>query len=272
MMKKFNLIVLILGLVFVLVGTIGAFYYSKVDNKYEEQAVNVSRTFDAKEIKNIDINLKKTHLSIVAGETLKLEGHGDGQQLNITTKGDTLKLELEGKENIQANVNVNPFHINKGANYTLTVPKSELSRLNITSEWGAVDVEKLNTKQMAVKMNKGAFDMENSQIGMLEGKVMYGALDVSDSELEEVTMKVRKGSATFDDVPADIPMTLDNKMGSIDVTFATPLQNVNITSENSAGEVDLEGLNNYTSIMQQSEKHDAAIKITNHNGTVTLLD
>ncbi|GGA87239.1 DUF4097 family beta strand repeat-containing protein [Staphylococcus muscae] len=271
-MKKFNLIVLILGLVFVLVGTIGAFYYSKVDNKYEEQEVNVSRTFDSKEIKNIDINLKKTHLSIVAGETLKLEGHGDGQQPNITTKGDTLKLELEGKENIQANVNVNPFHINKGANYTLTVPKSELSRLNITSEWGAVDVEKLNTKQMAVKMNKGAFDIEDSRIDKLEGQLTYGAFDLSGSQLEEVMMKVRKGSATLDDVPADIPMTLDNQLGEIDVTFAKALQNVSITTKNSDGNVDLEELTHYTSIMQQSEEQSNVIKIINNKGTVTLLD
>ncbi|UXR78068.1 DUF4097 domain-containing protein [Staphylococcus sp. IVB6227] len=271
-MKKFNLIILIVGIVFALIGTVGAFYYSKVDNKYEEQTVHVSQTFDGKAIKNIDINLKKTNLNVVAGDELKIEGHGDGKKPVITEKGDTLTLGLEGEENPQVNVNVNPFHINKGANYTLTVPQSELSRLNVTSEWGAVDVEHLNTKQMVVKMNKGSFDMENSRIGRLEGQLTYGAFDLSASQLKEVAMKVRKGDATLDDVPADIPMTLDNQFGNIDVTFVKVLQNVSITTKNSDGIIDLEDLTNYTSIMQQSEEQSNVIKITNNKGTVTLLD
>ncbi|UXR71403.1 DUF4097 domain-containing protein [Staphylococcus sp. IVB6240] len=271
-MKKFNFVILIVGIVFALVGTIGAFYYSKIDNKYKEQTVNVSHTFNAKTIKNIDINLKKTNLNVVAGDELKLEGHGDGKKPAITEEVDTLTLGLEGENNPQANVNVNPFHINKGAHYTLTMPRSELSRLNITSEWGAVDVEQLNTKQLVVKMNKGAFDIEDSRIGQLKGQLTYGAFDLSGSQVEEVMMKVRKGDATLDDVPADIPMTLDNQLGNIDVTFAKALQNISITTKNIDGTVDLEDLTHCTSIMQQSEEQSNVIKIINNKGTVTLLD
>ncbi|MGV3041799.1 DUF4097 family beta strand repeat-containing protein [Staphylococcus rostri] len=271
-MRKFNMILLVVGLVITLVGMTGAFYYSKVDNKYQEQEVKVSRSFDAQRIKKIDMDLKNVKLQIVAGDTFKLEGRGESKQPKITTEGDTLKLQLEGTENPQATVNVNPFHIKMNTQYKLTVPQSDISRLNINSDWSAVDVDRVVAKEMVVQMQKGAFDMERSQIGSFDGHMQYGSFDVENTTFEKVAMTNREGSTVFDGVPADIPMTLNNQLGTLDVSFAQPLQNVSIESENNNGYIDMEDLINYAQIKDRDVASDPVIKINNREGTVTLED
>ncbi|KIX91174.1 hypothetical protein TP70_04340 [Staphylococcus microti] len=271
-MRKFNVIVLVIGLVVTLIGMTGAFYYSKIDNKYAEQTVKISRTFDAERIKNVELDLRNAKLHIVAGDTFKLEGKTDGKQPKVTTQDGTLKLQLEGEENAQMTVNVNPFHDKTYTLYTLTVPRSEMSRFHLKSDWSYVDIAGVSIKEMAVQLQKGAFSLENSQIGTLDGRMEYGAFDVSDTRLDKVAMTVRKGGATFDNVPADIPMTLDNQYGTIDVSFLSPLQNISITTSNQNGLVDLEDLTHYDSIKQQETELDKVIDIKNNKGTVTLDD
>ncbi|MCS4486080.1 DUF4097 domain-containing protein [Staphylococcus americanisciuri] len=271
-MKKINIIILVAGLVFALVGMTGAFYYSKIDNKYQKQEIKISQTFDANRIKNIELSLKKAQLNVVVGDTFKLEGKGNAEQPKITTQGDTLKLQLEGRENEQTVINVNPFYYKKNVRYTLTVPKSELSRLNINSNWSSVDVHDVKVKDMIIKMEKGALDMEGAHIGSLEGSMRYGAFDVEKTQFSQVAMTVRKGGATFEDVPADIPMMLDNHLGTIDVSFAQPLQNVSLKTDNSNGFIDMEDLKNYVQIEQRDITTDSVINIKNREGTITLED
>ncbi|QLK86704.1 DUF4097 family beta strand repeat-containing protein [Staphylococcus sp. 17KM0847] len=273
-MKKTNLIIFIVGLVLGILGMIGAFYYSVIDNQYESTQQPIEQTFDDTQIKNIDISLKRANLDIVSGDKLKLEGQSDSKAQNVkaTTKGDRLALQLKGSKKSKTEININPFYLNRStASYTLTVPQSQLNQLKINGKQATGEVRGISAEKVILDIEQAGFEVEESDIETFDGHVRWGSLDVSDTTLKQVKTSVNKGELSLEDVPADIPMTLNNQFGSTDVMFAAPLKKAYITTNNDSGEIDIEDLTNYKAL-QQNKSSNIEIHITNQYGTVTLMD
>lgn len=271
-MKKTLLICFIIGLLCFIVGGVGTYYYTFVDNQYEENQQK-QHTFDDQNIKQLDINAKNIDLTIRKGDqlTYTADFEKEGVTLNHDSKSGKAQINMNNNNKNKPEINLNPFHLPENNKLIVEVPEQLLSQLKIKGTRVNAEVENVSVKQLDTTLTGGTVVLNDSSIDELSGQVENGNYELSDVQLKQVKMKNKWGYIDISGIHNDIPMTLDNQNGAIYMEYNPTLSNTKFNVTNQEGTVDLDGIEELDELSNQIGKGENVVTINNKKGDITIM-
>lgn len=242
-MKKFLLITFVIGLILCIIGSVGTYYYTFVDNQYHKEDKTIRKSYPSSNIKSINIDAYNTDLSLKKGSQLQVYGTFDRNKvkLDTTVKDGTLYINVNQNKS-RPGINVNPFYLERKKELYIQVPERLLEQVHIKGEGVSSEIDGIKANQFDVDVQSGYFDIVKSSLKHMNIKLNKGAFDVETSSFESMNIDNRFGVLDLMDIPKDIPMQLKNDKGTVSVGYRQPLEDTIFKVNNDKGEVDLEAI------------------------------
>lgn len=271
-MKKALLICFIIGLLCFIVGGVGTYYYTFVDNQYEENQQK-QHTFDDQNIKQLDINAKNIDLTIRKGDqlTYTADFEKDGVTLNHDSKSGKAQINMNNNNENKPEINLNPVRPLEKNRLVVEIPEQLLSQLKINGTRVNALVEDMSVKQLNTTLIDSNIMLNDSSIDELSGQIENGNYELSDVQLKQVKMKNKWGYIDISGIHNDIPMTLDNQNGTIYMEYNPTLSNTKFNVTNQEGTVDLDGVEELDEMSHKVGNGENEVTINNKKGDITII-
>ncbi|REH95444.1 DUF4097 family beta strand repeat-containing protein, partial [Staphylococcus felis] len=150
-MKKFLLITFVIGLILCIIGSVGTYYYTFVDNQYHKEYKTIRKSYPSSNIKSINIDAYNTDLSLKKGSQLQVYGTFDRNKvkLDTTVKDGTLYINVD-QNKIRPGINVNPFYLERKKELYIQVPERLLEQVHIKGEGVSSEIDGIKANQFDV--------------------------------------------------------------------------------------------------------------------------
>ncbi len=269
-MKKTLKILFLIGLLLFIVGIVGTIYYSFFNQQSKVHYDEIEKKFDTSQIKSLHIEAKGKDVELTTGDQLKIEGVFTDKKNTIQTKQhqQQLNINVKGNDVLQPRINVNPFKNVKRHKVLITIPKSKLDALSLKLGKSVMNIEQLNINKLSVDTDSGSIIINHSQIGTLNAQIGSGYIESETTDYKELLIHNRLGHTDLNDVPIDIPITIENEKGGVEVTYKTKPHNTRFDIQNRYGNVDLEDIEDLKHKQVGEGQHQVVIK--NKTGYVTF--
>ncbi len=221
----FTIISSILGGIFGLSKVLGL----KKNNTISKELSNLEWNKDNETIRNLDININSSNLTIKLGENFKIDTNNDNIKCN--QKGETLKIEE----------NNNWFFENDSAELVIYIPRGiEIDKTVINTGAGSVNIEELITEKL--KLNLGAGETKIEKIVTNDAKIDTGAgkLKIASGNINDLDLDIGIGET---DITARITgeSKIDTGIGSVKLNLIGAKEDYKINVSKGIGEVKIAG-------------------------------
>lgn len=221
----FTIISSILGGIFGLSKVLGL----KKNNTISKELSNLEWNKDNETIRNLDININSSNLTIKLGENFKIDTNNDNIKCN--QKGETLKIEE----------NNNWFFENDSAELVIYIPRGiEIDKTVINTGAGSVNIEELITEKL--KLNLGAGETKIEKIVTNDAKIDTGAgkLKIASGNINDLDLDIEIGET---DITARITgkSRIDTGIGSVRLNLIGTKEDYKINVSKGIGEVKIAG-------------------------------
>ncbi|WP_281183271.1 DUF4097 family beta strand repeat-containing protein [Staphylococcus schleiferi] len=269
-MKKTLKILFLVGLLLFIVGIVGTIYYTFFNQQSKVHYDKIEKKFDTSQIKSLHIEAKGKDVEFTTGNQLKIEGAFTDKKNAIQAKQhqQQLNINIKGNDAVEPRINVNPFKDVERHKVLITIPKSKSDELSLKSAKSAMNIEQLNINKLSVDTDSGSIVINHSQIDTLNAQIGSGFIESESTDYKEILIHNRLGHTDLSDVPIDIPITIENEKGGVEVTYKTQPRNTRFDIQNRYGNVDLEDIENLKHKQVGEGQHRVVIK--NKTGYVTF--
>lgn len=280
MIKKLSL----LALVLLIIGIIGSIFTVNTQMKDAEMLEEVIETKDFNDIE-IYTNNAKIHLVPTDNEEAKVELFGNRPKYELTEKveGNTLHVNVKAKRNKLFSFDIFP----KSLALTVYVPQKIYDTVQIKSNNGRIHVSDLESSEIQVKTNNGSTHLNNVQgekvslqtnngrieAGNVTAKFVKAEADNGRIDLEhidgEIVGETNNGriSLLTDDLDRHVELQTDN--GRINIQSKNKPTNAVLDLKTHNGKITVFGSSDWDTVIGNG---DNVIKLTSHNGRITISD
>lgn len=242
------------------------------------QEVNIEKTIDASGIENVAVETGSVDVQLVRGSTdhiaVRLHGRvsnydADSISLQVTPKGETLRLGVQLPDGVQFGVHIFDVKL------TVELPERQWNGLQVAVGSGNVEAERLNSALMEVSTGSGNIRANGIEARTAALQASSGNITTENIHAESFTVQTKSGNIGIRDVEA-AEMEVMAGSGNVRVeTYKSNVLNFRTSSGNmrlADGHAKLNGESGAGNITIETDElqYDADLKAGSGNVMVNL--
>ena len=278
-MKRTSVIALLL----LIIGIIGiAFSFKSV---YQPEEITKTESIHSEGIENLNILTNNTKIEVLstnaADITAELLTKNKKNELLTKTQDSTLYIEVKDKRRSFINLDFFSF----GTTLTVYVPKKVYDSLQVESDNGRINVEKIQANDVNVKTDNGRIELDYIESFTVTGKTSNGRISMKDIISSKINVNSSNGKIILNHVEGEIygrtsngaielvakdldrPIELETSNGKINIQTEQEPTNVTFDVRVDNGKVRIFGESNWDAIIGNGEN---LIKLKTNNGAITV--
>ena len=244
-MRKSMKITLITGLVLFVLGGLGSFITERQHIADIKKRTVENHTTIKDDVHTIKINVYGAkRVKVKRGDHLQINAReipGDYEVKHQVEDG-VLKIEDRIKDLTGDNPNIN-FHLSNtyGNNeIELIIPKDIKIITGRTTNYVDVSFDKVDLDRLSIDTEAGNIDVKDSVVKQAKAISSTGDIILSHNAFEGLTAQNNDGDVLIKDLPADIPIDVENMSGLIDIEWRSKPENSTIEYHTTSGELEVD--------------------------------
>lgn len=229
---------------------------------------------DIKPIKSIDIDSDISRISIIRGEKFHIYEempknyfHKKNETYEITDDG-TLKIKRTSSRRFGISI----FGNDNSGRIEITIPKEvKLDNIELRSNVGEIELEKINSKNMYIKTNVGSASAYEVNSDSMEIITNVGEVDFENSMTKKLYAKTNIGKINFEgEINGDIDIKTD--IGEAKLELRGNIDDYNINGKSGVGSIKInrKSLSSFKNSRDNTKKRPFNIDLNSGVGDIKL--